>query len=161
MKPNNFIAKTFNKLKKSRPWNPIKLLIKYASKLNSSDKDEKRLKTKKFHSQLKTVRAKNAERLIKQGKRWERERLIMEDQERLREIAARKDRERMLEEHTLYVFDSENVNTEAFKIKNRKFTDCEIDVKDFLLSERSEVNRRMLEKSFSSQDSTVIMDKPK
>lgn len=111
-----------------------------------------------LQSQLKTVREKNAERLIKQGKRWERERIILEEQERLSEIQAKKDREQMLEDQTLYIFDSEQANAanigglDLLKIKNRKFTECEIDVKDFLLSEKNESKKRMLAKAISSEE---------
>lgn len=111
-----------------------------------------------LQSQLKTVREKNAERLIKQGKRWERERIILEEQERLSEIQAKKEREQMLEDQTLYIFDSEQANAanagglDLLKIKNRKFTDCEIDVKDFLLSEKNESKKRMLAKATSSEE---------
>lgn len=91
-------------------------------------------------SKLKTIREKNAEELIKQGKRWERERLLLEDQERKREIATKQEREKMLEQQTLYIFDANKVDMsgmELLKIKNRKFTECEIDLKDFLLSEKN------------------------
>lgn len=100
-------------------------------------------------AKLKTIREKNAEELIKQGKRWERERLLLEDQERLKEIAARRERERMLEEQTLYIFDADKIDMSAMdllKIKNRKFTECEIDLKDFLLSEK-EKKKRMIGKA--------------
>lgn len=105
-------------------------------------------------AKLKTIREKNAEELIKQGKRWERERLQLEDQDRLKEIATRRERERMLEEQTLYIFDAEKVDmsaTDLLRIKNRKFTECEIDLKDFLLSEK-ENKKRMMSKNQSSED---------
>ena len=110
-----------------------------------------------LQSQLKTVREKNAERLIKQGKRWERERIILKEQERLSEIQAKKEREQMLEDQTLYIFDTEQANAaiagglDLLKIKNRKFTDCEIDVKDFLSSENIESKKQMLAKATSSE----------
>ena len=101
-------------------------------------------------AKLKTIREKNAEELIKQGKRWERERMLFEDQERLKEIATKRERERMLEEQTLYIFDADKVDMSAMdllKIKNRKFTECEIDLKDFLLSEKDNMKKRMMEKT--------------
>lgn len=97
-------------------------------------------------SKLKTIREKNAEELIKQGRRWERERLLLEEQERLKEIATKRERERMLEEQTLYIFDADKVDLsgmDLLKIKNRKFTECEIDLKDFLLSEKEKKKRMM------------------
>lgn len=97
-------------------------------------------------SKLKTIREKNAEELIKQGKRWERERLQLEEQERLKEISARHDREKMLEEQTLYIFDETKAQMsgiELLKLKNRKYTACEIDLKEFLLSEKENNKKRM------------------
>lgn len=102
---------------------------------------------------LKTVREKNAEELIKQGKRWERERLLLEEQERLKEISTKREREKMLEEQTLYIFDAEKVDLsgmDLLKLKSRKFTECEIDVKDFLLSEKNK--KRTMAKAQSSED---------
>ncbi|CAO1408806.1 unnamed protein product [Diamesa hyperborea] len=121
----------------------------------------------KKREKLKTVREKNAERLIKQGKRWERERIILEEQERLSEIQAKKEREQMLEDQTLYIFDSEQANAanagglDLLKIKNRKFTACEIDVKDFLLSEKNESKKRMLAKATSSEERSFDSRKSK
>lgn len=108
-------------------------------------------------AKLKTIREKNAEELIKQGKRWERERLLLEDQERLKEIATKRERERMLEEQTLYIFDADKVDLSAMdllKVRNRKFTECEIDLKDFLLSEKDNMKKRMMAKqqTQSSED---------
>lgn len=103
---------------------------------------------------LKTIREKNAEELIKQGKRWERERLLLEDQERKREISTKHEREKMLEQQTLYIFDANKVDMsgmDLLKIKNRKFTECEIDLKDFLLSEKNK--KRMSNYSNRTQNS--------
>ena len=97
---------------------------------------------------LKTVREKNATELIKQGKRWERERLRMTEEERINEIESRKEREKMLEDHTLYIFDPDKADLSAMdlaNIKSRKFTECEIDLKNFLLSERQNVRKSMTE----------------
>lgn len=107
---------------------------------------------------LKTIREKNAEELIKQGHRWERERLQLEEQERRREIATRHEREKMLEEQTLYIFDANKADMtgmELLKVKNRKFTECEIDLKDFLLSEKDNMRKRMMNKGQSSEDRFV------
>jgi hypothetical protein len=96
-------------------------------------------------AKLKTVREKNAEELTKQGKRWERERLMRVEQERQKEISTRKDREKQLEDHTLYIFDPDKIDLSGMdlsKIKGRKMTECEIDLKDFLLTER---NKKRLE----------------
>lgn len=104
-------------------------------------------------AKLKTVREKNAEELIKQGKRWERERLMRVEQERLKEISSRKDREKQLEDHTLYIFDPDKVDLSGMdlsKYKNRKMTECDIDLKDFLLSERSK--KRLDNNLGSSED---------
>jgi hypothetical protein len=93
---------------------------------------------------LKTVRAKNAEELLKQGKRWERVRIKMAEQERVNEVEAKKEHDKMLEEQTLYVFDPKKIDARAMdltKVKSRRFTECEIVLKNFLLSERD--NRLM------------------
>jgi hypothetical protein len=108
---------------------------------------------------LKTVREKNAEELIKQGKRWERERIMQNEQERVNEIKARKDREKMLEEHTLYIFDPDKANVvnvaDSMKVKTRKISECEIDVKNFLLSERdlNKKNRMISKQKAQTQSS--------
>ena len=95
---------------------------------------------------LMTVRQKNASELVKQGKRWERERLRMAEEERVNEIETRKDREKMLEEHTLYIFDPEKADImDMTRIKSRKFTECEIDLKNFLLSERENLRTRKIQ----------------
>lgn len=109
-------------------------------------------------AKLKTIREKNAEELIKQGKRWERERLQLEEQERVKEIATKHEREKMLEEQTLYIFDANKVGMsgiELLKIKNRKFTECEIDLKDFLLSEKDNMKKRMMNQNQSSEEGFV------
>jgi len=94
---------------------------------------------------LKTVREKNATELIKQGKRWERDRLRMAEEERVNEIEMKKEREKMLEEHTLYIFDPQKADImDMTRIKSRKFTECEIDLKNFLLSERESLRTKMI-----------------
>jgi hypothetical protein len=118
-----------------------------------NDKTNQLLMSKR--GKLKTIREKNAEELIKQGKRWERERLLMADQERLNEIAKQREREKMLEEQTLYVFDAQKVDLsgmDLLKIKSRKFTECEIDLNDFLLSEKDKRKKSMVGKMQSSED---------
>lgn len=108
---------------------------------------------------LKTIREKNAEVLISQGRRWERERFQLEDQERRREIQTKHEREKMLEDHTLYIFDANKADMtgmELLKVKNRKFTEAEIDLKDFLLSEKSNQRKRMMNKGQSSEDRFVV-----
>ncbi len=106
---------------------------------------------------LKTVREKNAEQLIKQGRRWERERLMRVEQERLREIQSRKDREKLLEEDTLYDFDPNKINLRSMNltgIKGRKKKECEINLKDFLLTERHK--KRLEEQTLNSDEKSVI-----
>jgi hypothetical protein len=106
-------------------------------------------------SKLKTTREKNAEELMKQGKRWEMQRLQLQEQERLKEIASKRDREKKLEDQTLYVFDADKVGLsgmDLLKIKNRKFTECEIDLKDFLLSEKDKNRKKMMRNGHSSED---------
>jgi hypothetical protein len=76
----------------------------------------------------------------------------MEEHEEQERIRAKKERERMLEEQTLYVFDS-GTKAEAVQFKkSRKLTDCEIDVKSFLLSERNEMKKKSLIADHSSQE---------
>jgi hypothetical protein len=106
-------------------------------------------------AKLKTIREKNAEELIKQGKRWERERFMNQEQERATEISNRRDREKMLEEQTLYVFDANKIDfsgMDLLKLKTRKFTEAEIDLKDFLLSEKDNARKKLMAKSQSSED---------
>lgn len=85
---------------------------------------------------MKTIREKNAERLIKQGLKWEKERLLLEEQDRLREIETKKRREKLLETEQLYTVEINAKGLEVTAIKNRKYTEPEINLKDFLLSER-------------------------
>lgn len=95
---------------------------------------------------LMTVRQKNASELVKQGKRWERDRLRMAEEERVNEIETRKEREKMLEEHTLYIFDPDKADImDMTRIRSRKFTECEIDLKNFLLSERESLRTRKIQ----------------
>lgn len=86
--------------------------------------------------QLKTIREKNAERLIKQGLKWEKERLLLEEQDRLREIETKKRREKLLETEQLYTVEINAKGLDVTAIKSRKYTEPEINLKDFLLSER-------------------------
>lgn len=106
-------------------------------------------------TKLKTTREKNAEELMKQGKRWEMQRLQLQEQERLKEIASKREREKKLENQTLYVFDADKVDLSSgmdlLKVRSRKFTECEIDLKDFLLSEK-EKKRKSIFFGQSSED---------
>ena len=77
----------------------------------------------------------------------------MEEQERLKEVSNRKEREKQLENQTLYIFDAEKAELsgmDILKVKTRKFTECDIDLKDFLLSEKDNLKKKMLAKSQSS-----------
>lgn len=107
-------------------------------------------------SKLKTTREKNAEELVKQGKRWEMQRLQLQEQERLKEIASKREREKKLENQTLYVFDADKVDLsgmDLLKVRSRKFTECEIDLKDFLLSEKEKTRKKsMIRGMHSSED---------
>ncbi|XP_070497182.1 uncharacterized protein [Chironomus tepperi] len=107
---------------------------------------------------LMTVKQKNATELIKQGKRWERDRLRMAEEERINEIETKKDREKMLEEHTLYIFDPDKADImDMTRIKSRKFTECEIDLKNFLLSERESLRtRKILEQEQENQEKHLL-----
>lgn len=96
-----------------------------------------------FFIQLKTVREKNAERLIKQGLKWERERLLLEEQDRLREIEAKERRERLLETEQLYAVETSALGVDIEKIKSRKFTEPEIELKKFLLTEREKLTKQV------------------
>uniref|UniRef100_A0A336M276 CSON010654 protein n=1 Tax=Culicoides sonorensis TaxID=179676 RepID=A0A336M276_CULSO len=99
-------------------------------------------------SKLKTIREKNAERLIKQGNKWEKERILLEEQDRLREIEAKKRREKLLETEQLYTVEINAQGLDVLAIKNRKYTEPEINLKDFLLSEREAA----VKKKFSTQN---------
>ena len=69
----------------------------------------------------------------------------MAEEERVNEIETKKDREKMLEEHTLYIFDPEKADImDMTRIRSRKFTECEIDLKNFLLSERESLRTRKI-----------------
>lgn len=82
------------------------------------------------------MREKNAERLIKQGLKWEKERLLQEEQDRIREIEAKQRREKLLELEQLYTVETNDKGVDLQQIKSRKYTEPEIDLKNFLLSER-------------------------
>ena len=82
----------------------------------------------------------------------------MEEQERIQEIEAKKNREQMLEEHTLYIFDSKAATeTDLARSKNRKKPDTEIDLKNFLLSERND-KKKMLTQKDGSLDAIAAKD---
>ncbi|XP_063702910.1 neurofilament medium polypeptide [Culicoides brevitarsis] len=99
----------------------------------------------KKRSKLKTIREKNAERLIKQGAKWEKERLLLEEQDRLNEIEAKKRREKLLETEQLYTVEINAQGLDIMAIKSRKYTEPEINLKDFLLSEREAAVKKKFE----------------
>lgn len=79
-----------------------------------------------------------------------RERILLEEQERMQEIIAKKNREMMLEDQTLYIFDSKTaIKSDYDRSKNRKNPDTEIDLKKFLLSERNDIKKRITQKDAS------------
>lgn len=94
---------------------------------------------------MKTIREKNAERLIKQGAKWEKERLLLEEQDRLNEIETKKRREKLLETEQLYTVEINEKGLDVQAIKSRKYTEPEINLKDFLLSEREAAVKKKFE----------------
>ena len=74
----------------------------------------------------------------------------LEEKERELEIVAKKNRELMLEDQTLYIFDSKTATeSDLARSKSRKKPDTEIDLKNFLLSERNEMKKRLSQKDGS------------
>lgn len=90
----------------------------------------------KTRAKLKTNREKNAERLIKQGAKWERERLIYDELDKQKEIELKKKREASLLLEDEYTQSNKVRGMDLLRIKNRDYTDCEMDLKNFLDQEK-------------------------
>jgi hypothetical protein len=91
---------------------------------------------------LKTTREKNAEHLLRQGKRWEKERIVLEENEKQQAIEAQKERENLLEKRILYVFDDEPVGKDVLKIHDNNFDECEKDLEQYLKDEQERMRTR-------------------
>lgn len=61
---------------------------------------------------------------------------MLEEQDRIREIENKKRREMLLEKEELYTVEINAKGLDVMAIKSRKYTEPEINLKDFLLSER-------------------------
>lgn len=81
--------------------------------------------------------------MIKQGLKWEKERLLLEEQDRIREIESKERRERLLEMEQLYAVETSALGIDIEKIKSRKYTEPEIDLKNFLLTEREKLTKKV------------------
>lgn len=95
----------------------------------------------KRRAKLKTVREKNAERLVKQGVKWEKERFTLDEENRLKEEEAKERREQLLEQERLYTIENNQRGVDLLRIKNRDFTEAEHELEVFLKEEREEMLR--------------------
>ncbi|XP_058056729.1 uncharacterized protein LOC131208100 [Anopheles bellator] len=101
---------------------------------------------------LKTIREKNAERLIKQGHRWERERLQMEDQSRDREIEQRTKREALLEQEKLYMIEENDRSLNLLRMKTKKGPSRDLNLRSLLMQQREELGRTIQKRDFDVPD---------
>jgi hypothetical protein len=100
-----------------------------------------------FHfPQLKTVRERNAERLIKQGLRWERERLQLEEECRWRDIERRAKRETLLEKEKLYMVEGDQKGLDILRIKHKVCRDTNL--RTLLMAQREKLGRIIQERDF-------------
>uniref|UniRef100_A0A182Q615 Uncharacterized protein n=1 Tax=Anopheles farauti TaxID=69004 RepID=A0A182Q615_9DIPT len=101
---------------------------------------------------LKTIREKNAERLIKQGHRWERERLQMEEQSREREIERRTKREALLEQEKLYMIEENDRSLNLLRMKTKKGPSRDMNLRTMLMLQREELGRTIQKRDFDMKD---------
>uniref|UniRef100_A0A182WHE7 Uncharacterized protein n=1 Tax=Anopheles minimus TaxID=112268 RepID=A0A182WHE7_9DIPT len=106
---------------------------------------------------LKTIREKNAERLIKQGHRWERERLQMEEQSREREIERRTKREALLEEEKLYMIEENDRSLNLLRMKTKKGPCRDMNLRSMLMQQREELGRTIQKRDFDMKDDRTGM----
>ncbi|XP_052896916.1 uncharacterized protein LOC128303876 [Anopheles moucheti] len=106
---------------------------------------------------LKTIREKNAERLIKQGHRWERERLQMEEQSREREIERRTKREALLEEEKLYMIEENDRSLNLLRMKTKKGPCRDMNLRSMLMLQREELGRTIQKRDFDMKDERTGM----
>lgn len=85
--------------------------------------------------QLKTERERNAERLIRQGKRWERERHKYEEKEREREAELKVREMELLASEGKFEENVERRGVRVLGIRDRQYTNAERDLADFLKKE--------------------------
>ncbi|XP_050072443.1 calponin homology domain-containing protein DDB_G0272472 [Anopheles maculipalpis] len=101
---------------------------------------------------LKTIREKNAERLIKQGHRWERERLQMEEQSREREVERRTKREALLEQEKLYMIEENDRSLNLLRMKTKKGPCRDMNLRSMLMMQREELGRTIQKRDFDMKD---------
>uniref|UniRef100_A0A182S8J3 Uncharacterized protein n=1 Tax=Anopheles maculatus TaxID=74869 RepID=A0A182S8J3_9DIPT len=106
---------------------------------------------------LKTIREKNAERLIKQGHRWERERLQMEEQSREREIERRTKREALLEQEKLYMIEENDRSLNILRMKTKKGPCRDMNLRSMLMLQREELGRTIQKRDFDMKDERTGM----
>uniref|UniRef100_A0A182JD83 M12 mutant protein n=1 Tax=Anopheles atroparvus TaxID=41427 RepID=A0A182JD83_ANOAO len=105
---------------------------------------------------LKTIREKNAERLIKQGHRWERERLQMEEQSREREIERRTKREALLEQEKLYMIEENDRSLNLLRVKTKKGPCRDMNLRSVLMQQREELGRSIQKRDFDMKDDLKV-----
>lgn len=93
--------------------------------------------------QLKTKRERNAERLIRQGKRWERERQKYEEKEREREAELKVREMELLASESKFDEKIESRGVRVLGIRDRQYTDAEKDLADFLKKENDLMENRL------------------
>lgn len=67
---------------------------------------------------------------------------MLEEQDRQKEIEAKERRERLLETEQLYAVETSALGIDLERIKSRKYTEPEIDLKNFLLTEREKLTKK-------------------
>lgn len=95
---------------------------------------------------MRTTREKNADRLLRQGRRWDKQRMMLEEQEKRRALAAQEEREALWAKRTISVFDGKEAGKNVLMIHDDRFDDCERDLEQFLHDEQERMRNRGVKK---------------
>ncbi|XP_055853056.1 cilia- and flagella-associated protein 45 isoform X2 [Episyrphus balteatus] len=111
----------------------------------------------KRRAKLKTNREKNAERLLRQGLKWERERSRHEEQERQKqkELERIKKEQQALEDQ--YIEEDAQRGLDLLRINDTEWQDCEQNLREFLETERNKMKERSfrIPKPYSSDPQDI------
>lgn len=93
--------------------------------------------------QLKTKRERNAERLVRQSKKWEKERILFEEREREREAEMKVREIELLAAEGKYNENREGCGTNLLDIKSKQYRHGEIDLENFIKMENALMANRL------------------
>ncbi|XP_055915928.1 trichohyalin isoform X2 [Eupeodes corollae] len=110
----------------------------------------------KRRAKLKTNREKNAERLLRQGLKWERERLRHEEQQRQKQMKMERIKKEQKELEKRYQAEDAQRGLDLLRINDTEWQECEQNLREFLENERSKMKERSLR--ISKQFTTDPLD---